>query len=70
MVLFSLGVGFSLVLESYLVLVLTIGLVVAHNMWAWRKVDLYPISKESAELAAEANWWLVGIAAFLKLFSS
>jgi len=44
-------------------------LVVCYNLWAWRRVELFPISIQSAKLAAQINWWLVGLAAFIKIFS-
>jgi hypothetical protein len=69
-VLFSLGVTVAMVSESYLVAVLLGVLVVSYNMWAWRRVELFPISAESAKLAAQVSWWLVGIAALLKIVSS
>lgn len=69
-VLFSLAVVAAMVSQSYLVAVLLVVLVVSYNMWAWRRVELFPISTEGAKLAAQANWCLIGIAAFVKLFSS
>ena len=69
-VLFSLGVVAAMVSESYLVALLVGVLVVSYNVWAWRRVELFPISTESAKLAAQVSWWLVGLAALLKIFSS
>jgi hypothetical protein len=69
-VLFSLGVVAAIVSQSYLVAMLVGVLVVSYNVWAWRRVELFPISAESAKLAAQASWWLVGLAALLRLFSS
>ncbi|MEN9396230.1 MAG: hypothetical protein RLZ81_760 [Pseudomonadota bacterium] len=69
-VLFSVGEAAAMVSESYLVALLVVVLVVCYNLWAWRRVELFPISTESARLAAQINWWLIGLAAFFKIFSS
>lgn len=69
-VLFSLGVAATMVSESYLVALLAVVLVVCYNLWAWRRVELFPISTQSAKLAAQINWWLIGLAAFIKMLSS
>ena len=69
-VLFILGVAVAIVSESYLIALLVGVLVVSYNMWAWRRVELFPISAESAKLAAQVSWWLIGLAALLKIFSS
>jgi hypothetical protein len=42
----------------------------AYNLWAWRRVELFPISPESAQVAARVGWWLLAIAALLRIFSS
>ncbi len=31
-------------------------LTVAYNIWAWKRVELFPISAESAKNASAANW--------------
>ena len=54
---------------SYWVFVAGLALVVAYNLWAWRRVDLYPIPVESAKAAAQVSWWLLLSAALLKLLS-
>lgn len=30
--------------------------VVAHNVWAWRRVELWPIDRNSAKTAAQVGW--------------
>lgn len=59
----------GLVAESYLAAVAGVGIVVAYNMWAWRQVELFPISTESARVAANVNWWVLALAALVKIFS-
>lgn len=70
MVLACLSVVAAMVLESYAVGAAGLLLVVAHNIWAWRRVELFPISEESAKVAARVSWWLLAVGALLKLFSS
>lgn len=69
-VLAALAVVAAMVLESYLVAAAGFGLLVLHNIWAWRGVELFPISEESAKVAARVSWWLVALGALFKLFSS
>lgn len=38
-------------------------LVVAHNVWAWRRVELWPIDSDSAKTAARWSW-LAALAAW------
>ena len=59
-----------MVLESYWVGALLVCLVVFYNLWAWRQVELFPISAESAKLAAQVNWWVIVLAVLVKVFSS
>lgn len=66
----SLAFVAGMVLESYPVGLLLAVLVVPYNMWAWRQAELFPISDESAKLAAQVSWWLVGIFALFRIFSS
>ncbi|MDM0007789.1 hypothetical protein QTI51_25150 [Variovorax sp. J22G73] len=42
-------------------------LMVACNVWAWRRAKMYPISEESASGANKANWLIAGVAAFFGL---
>jgi len=70
MVLASVAVVAALMLESYLVLLPGIGLVVAHNIWAWRSVELFPISPEAAATAAQVSWLLILFGGIIKLFSN
>ena len=60
----------GMVLESYAVGLLVAALVVPYNIWAWRQVELFPISKESAKVAAQVSWWLLVLLAVFKIFSS
>lgn len=69
-VLLSLAVVAGMVLESYSIGLLLAVLVVPYNIWAWRRAELFPISDESAKLAAQVSWWLVGISAGFRIFSS
>jgi hypothetical protein len=33
-------------------------LTVAYNVWAWRQVELFPISIESSRQSSAASWWV------------
>jgi len=59
-----------MVLESWFAFVAGLGLVVVHNIWAWRRVELFPISDEAAKTAAQVSWWLAAIVILVRLFSS
>lgn len=39
-------------------------LALAYNLWAWRRVDLWPISKEAADTANKVSW-IVGLLGLL-----
>lgn len=69
-VLAALSVVAGMTLESWLPGIAGIGLVWAHNVWAWRGVELFPISEEAARTAARVSWWLLAVGALLKLLSS
>lgn len=58
------------VLESWVAAIGGLALVAAHNIWAWSRVELFPISEEEAMKAGQVSWWLVAAAFLLKLFSS
>lgn len=42
---------------------------VGYNLWAWRRVTLWPIPKESVRRARKMGWFLAAIYAALALFS-
>jgi hypothetical protein len=69
-VLGALSIAAAMVLESWPAAIAGAGLVVAHNVWAWRRVELFPISEESAKAAAQVSWWFLVVATVLKLLSS
>lgn len=60
----------ALLTESYLVGVAGLGLVIAYNCWAWKRVALFPISPESAKTAERVSWGLVLGCVIAKVFSS
>lgn len=60
----------ALAMQSWPLALSGLALAVAHNLWAWRRAELFPISPESSRKANQANWWLIGIVVFLKIFSS
>jgi hypothetical protein len=66
----SLAAAAALVLQSYSVLVAGAALVIAHNLWAWRRVELFPISAEAASNAAKVGWSVIGIATLVRILSS
>src|SRR3954470_4469488 len=70
LVLSVLSVVAGMVFESWLVGLACFSLVVAHNVWAWRRVELFPISEDSAKVAAQVSWGVMGLAVLLKIFSS
>lgn len=47
---------------------LSIPLAVAHNRWAWRRVQLWPISAQSVKRARKANGWLMVASLLFALF--
>jgi hypothetical protein len=55
--------------QSYLVGIAGVGLVVAYNVWAWRKAELFPISSDSANAAAQVTWWVVALSLLANIFS-
>jgi hypothetical protein len=55
-------------LHSYLLFFSGVVLAVAHNLWAWKRAKLVPISKESSSNANKAGWVLTGIYALIALF--
>lgn len=44
-------------------------LALAYNRWAWRGVDLWPISKEAADTANKVNW-IVGLLGWLAFWGN
>jgi len=42
---------------------------IAHNIWAWRRATLWPISADSAKSSRQACW-IVGAMAILEIFWS
>ena len=66
-VLASLSVAAAIMVQSWWLLLAGAALVVAHNVWAWRRVELFPISEEAAKTAAQVSWWLVAVGVFLRL---
>lgn len=56
-------------LQTFLVVVPGVCLAVAYNVWAWRRAELTPIPKESAEAAKAVNWFFAALYALFSLFS-
>ena len=52
----------ALTMESYWVAVPGVCAVAVHNLWAWRRVELFPISPESAKLARQVHWLFLVLA--------
>ena len=69
-VLGALSVVLAMVLASWFAALACFAFLVAHNVWAWRRVELFPISEDSAKTAARVSWWLLALAALFRLFSS
>jgi len=69
-VLLSLALAAGLVMQSWLAGLSVMLLALAHNLWAWRRVELFPITPESARASAQVTGWVLAAVAFLKLFSS
>ena len=40
----------------------------AFNVWAWRRVEMFPIPKENAQAAAKVGWLVASAWALLALF--
>lgn len=47
---------------------LSIPLAVAHNLWAWRRVRLWPISAKASAEARAASWWVTAATVLFMLF--
>lgn len=41
---------------------------VAFNLWAWKRADMFPIPKQSANAALAASGFLAGLWALLAIF--
>ncbi len=52
-------------LQSGLAVVPGVCVAIAFNLWAWRRVELIPITKESAVTARKVNWWVAALSALL-----
>jgi hypothetical protein len=70
LVLLSLAVLAGLLLTSWLAFASALALVVAYNLWAWRRVELFPISEESARNGAAALWVVVIVGTVARIFST
>ena len=70
MVLICIFLFIAFIAQSYAAGISGLSLVVAYNVWAWRRVALFPITTESASTAAQVSWWVLAIAALVKIFSS
>jgi hypothetical protein len=64
------SVAAAMILESYWPVVAGLAFAVVHNVWAWRRVELFPISEESAKTAARISWWFLIIGVLLRVFSN
>jgi len=47
---------------------LAIPVAVAHNVWAWRRVTLWPISAQSAAKARAVSGWMLAAGVLFSLF--
>lgn len=59
---------FALLTRSLEVALAGLALVVAHNVWAWRRVELWPIDANSAQTAARVSWLATVLAWLAILF--
>jgi hypothetical protein len=57
----------ALTMASYGVAVLGLCTVVAHNLWAWRRVELFPIDPKSVKREKQINWLLWALAFLAEL---
>jgi hypothetical protein len=57
----------ALTMASYAVAVLGLCAVVAHNLWAWRRVELFPIDPESVKREQQVHWLLWALAVLARL---
>ena len=69
-VLLSLTAAVAMVFQSYLVAVAGLLLAVAHNVWAWGRVELIPIREEAAKKAARVTLGVNAVIILARLFSS
>jgi hypothetical protein len=70
LVLLSCTVALGVILESWVASAVGVAIVVCYNVWAWRQVELFPISPESAKVAARVSWVVLMVAAIARIFSS
>jgi hypothetical protein len=66
-VLFTVAVIAGMVLQSWLAGLAMVALIPLYNRWAWRDIELFPISEESARNAKVA-WWIVAFGAVARFF--
>lgn len=69
-VLLCCAVAAALLTASYLVGIAGLVPVLAYNLWAWRRVELFPISPESAQTAERVSWWLLIGLVLTRIFSA
>jgi len=59
---------FALVAQSPWAGLAGLCVVVAHNVWAWRRVELWPIATNSSQTAARVGWLATLLAWLAVLF--
>ena len=69
LVLFSFAVAASMMLDSYWVGASGLVLVLAQNVWVWRRVELFPIAAEDANSAARTSVWVFVVFLLARVFS-
>ncbi len=60
----------ALVLASLPLFLAGLAAIVAYNLRAWRRAELFPIAPETVRKEATVQWSLVALAIFLRIFSS
>ena len=66
---FTMAVLVASSLPFWWALVVGLCCAVGLNLWAWRRVTLWPIPKESVEKAGKMHWFLAAVYAVLAIFS-
>ena len=69
-ILCMLGLLASLILQSLPVVLAGAGVASLYNVWAWRRVELFPISEEASKSAGNETLIAVVVTGLLKMFSS
>jgi hypothetical protein len=70
LVLLCLAAFAGLALASWWAFLAGLAVIVAYNVWAWRRAELFPISEASAQAAGRVSWVILAVGVLARLFTS